>query len=268
MSAKEHLDAGRLTAALKQVTEELRTNPGDTRLRVFLFELLCFAGELERARKQLEIVAQNGAESEIAVHRYMQVLTAEAKRRQCFSSGLRPKVIGEASYAQTYFEALDCFREGKVLSAAEILEDVQDELPAVQGSINGDAFQSFADANDLTGPFAEAFLEDQYCWIPWALVKSVSLSKPRYLRDLAWLPVSLELENGLAGDVFFPVLYVDSYEQATDIVKLGRETRWREDIDGLAIPIGQKTFVADERDYALLEIESLELRHADSYTAA
>jgi len=39
---------------------ELRDNPTDARRRTFLFELLCFAGEYERADKQLEVLAQAG----------------------------------------------------------------------------------------------------------------------------------------------------------------------------------------------------------------
>src|SRR4051812_2899297 len=54
--AKEWLDAGDLTRAIDTVTAELRDHPGDAHRRSFLFELLCFAGEWDRAGRQLDVI--------------------------------------------------------------------------------------------------------------------------------------------------------------------------------------------------------------------
>jgi type VI secretion system protein ImpE len=40
---------GRLEAAIAQQTEEVKNKPADVTARIFLFELLCFAGNYERA---------------------------------------------------------------------------------------------------------------------------------------------------------------------------------------------------------------------------
>jgi len=58
MSPQELYRAGRLTDAIKALSAELRDNPTDIRRRTFLFELLCFAGEYDRADKQLEVLGQ------------------------------------------------------------------------------------------------------------------------------------------------------------------------------------------------------------------
>lgn len=57
MQAKELLDAGRLTAAIEQLGQEVKARPADTQRRTFLFELLCFAGEYDRAKRQLDGLA-------------------------------------------------------------------------------------------------------------------------------------------------------------------------------------------------------------------
>ena len=76
MNPQELYRAGRLSDAIKALSAELRDNPGDTRRRTFLFELLCFAGEYERADKQLEVLAQAGPSSEMGVLLYRSALFA------------------------------------------------------------------------------------------------------------------------------------------------------------------------------------------------
>ena len=44
MKARELLQAGRLSAAVAALSEEVKLHPADVQLRTFLFELLCFAG--------------------------------------------------------------------------------------------------------------------------------------------------------------------------------------------------------------------------------
>jgi len=58
MTAKELLQAGKLTEAVQALGAELRENPTDAKRRTFLFELLCFAGDFDRAEKQLGVLRQ------------------------------------------------------------------------------------------------------------------------------------------------------------------------------------------------------------------
>src|SRR5690606_2155784 len=53
MTAKQLFQAGQLNEAMKALAAEVRDNPTDPRRRTFLFELLCFAGEYDRAEKHL-----------------------------------------------------------------------------------------------------------------------------------------------------------------------------------------------------------------------
>ena len=58
MRAKELLDAGKVRDAEKALSAFLRDNPADAAQRTFLFELLCFSGQYERAEKQLGVLAK------------------------------------------------------------------------------------------------------------------------------------------------------------------------------------------------------------------
>jgi type VI secretion system protein ImpE len=87
MNPQELFRAGRLTDAIKSLSAELRDNPTDVRRRTFLFELLCFAGEYERADKQLEVLAQAGPQSEMGVLLYRSALFAERQRQDVFERG-------------------------------------------------------------------------------------------------------------------------------------------------------------------------------------
>ncbi|MBS1173150.1 MAG: impE, partial [Proteobacteria bacterium] len=57
LSAEDHLRAGDPAAALKLLQDQVRARPGDAKLRVFLFQLLCVLGQWERALNQLDTAA-------------------------------------------------------------------------------------------------------------------------------------------------------------------------------------------------------------------
>src|SRR5581483_8846208 len=94
MTAKEFLDAGKLDEAVAKLGQDVRANPGDQRARVFLFELLCFTGDLARAQKQLDVVAADDVDAELAVARYRNLLTAETIRRDVLSGRAKPRIVG------------------------------------------------------------------------------------------------------------------------------------------------------------------------------
>ena len=54
MHVQELFRAGRLDEAIAELGAELRDRPTDTQRRSFLFELLAFAGDHERAARHLD----------------------------------------------------------------------------------------------------------------------------------------------------------------------------------------------------------------------
>jgi type VI secretion system protein ImpE len=54
--AKELVQGGLLHAAIENVTQAVKHDPTDVMLSTVLFELLCFAGDWDRAEKQLDVI--------------------------------------------------------------------------------------------------------------------------------------------------------------------------------------------------------------------
>src|SRR6185295_16560353 len=107
MTAKECYQAGRLKEAIEKTTEDIKADPADQRARVFLFELLCFSGDLTRAQKQLDAITASEVDAEIAVARYHNLLAAEAVRRDVFSGKVPPRIQEPVpEYAASYIDAV------------------------------------------------------------------------------------------------------------------------------------------------------------------
>ena len=87
------------------------------------------------------------------------------------------------------------------------------------------------------------------------------MQPPSTLRDLLWAPAILHTTKDFRlqdlGQVLLPALAPLSCKHPDDAVKLGRTTVWQEDGDGGAVPMGQKFYVADDREIAFLEIREL-----------
>lgn len=232
MNPQELYRAGRLTDAIKALSAELRENPTDVRRRTFLFELLCFAGEYERADKQLEVLAQSGPQSEMGVLVYRSALYAERQRH-------------------------DLFERGEFPSQAE------DEQPNRGGTVNGKTFEFFSDADPRIGAKLEIFAAGNYLLLPLEHVASIEIPAPQRLRDLIWTPATVRTTPSFKGtelgEVMLPVLAPFSWRHPDEAVRLGRMTVW-EKSEGCEhqVPFGQKMWMVDDDDISFLELRALE----------
>jgi type VI secretion system protein ImpE len=236
MNAQELFRAGHLSEALKALSSEVRDNPTDARRRTFLFELLCFAGEYERADKQLEVLGQAGPNSEIGVLLYRSALYAERQRQDLFARGEYPKRPDSSEAASP-------------------------------GTFNGKPFSSFSDADPRIGRRLELLAAGNYLWLPLEHVASVQMEPPKRLRDLLWTPAAVRttpsFKGAELGEVLLPVLAPFSWQHPDDAVRLGRVTVW-EQRDGYdeEVPFGQKMWLVDGEEIPLLELRRLEFSPA------
>src|SRR5512139_3490194 len=150
MKEKELLDAGRLSEAIEELNREVKAHPTDSRRRIFLFELLCFAGDYARARRQLDVIGTESSAVEAGVQVYRNILTAEEARHRLFSDGLRPDfLLAPPSYALQHLEAVNRLRENRPEEAWELLEASETARPPLKGRVDGQEFSDFRDADDL-----------------------------------------------------------------------------------------------------------------------
>lgn len=223
--------AGKLNEAIQALGAELRNNPANVRERIFLFELLCFAGEFDRAEKQLEVLAQAGPDAATGCLLYRAALAAEHSRRDLFEKKDYPPLPADAG--------------------------------SVRGTWNGNPFESLEDSDPRIGPRLEIFAAGQYMWIPLVHIASVEIQDPKRLRDLLWSPALVRTGKAFKGqelgEVLCPVLSPFSFRHSDDAVRLGRSTVWEEQDGGEPIPFGQKMMVVDGEDVPVLELRKLEI---------
>ncbi|HEX5432224.1 MAG TPA: type VI secretion system accessory protein TagJ [Bryobacteraceae bacterium] len=229
MSAKELFQAGKLNEAVAALSAEVRDNPTEVRRRTFLFELLCFQGEYDRAEKHLHVLAGANPDSQMGAVLYFSALHAERVRHDLFAKKEYPSA------------------------------PVSDEPRG--GTIDGRPFEAIEDADPRIGPRLELFAAGAYLWIPFEHIESIELQQPRRLRDLLWIPALVRTGPAFRGtelgEILLPALAPFSSRHASDAVRLGRATEW-EEADGQTVPFGQRLFTIDGEDVPILEIRKVE----------
>jgi type VI secretion system protein ImpE len=257
MNASENYKAGRLKDAIEAQIQEVKANPADTGRRTFLYELLCFAGDLERARRQIDAIKNDESERDIATLSYRKLLDAEASRRKFFAEGVAPEILGEESpHIKLRLEAAGHLRLGRPADAAALLAEADAATPALAGTFNGKPFETLRDADDLFSGVLEVMAQGKYFWVGLEQVVSVAMNPPRYPRDLLYAPARLELAQE-TGEVFLPALYPGSYENPDDQVKLGRMTDWSDPAAGPVRGVGARMFLVNDDAVSLSEWRQL-----------
>src|SRR5262245_27875917 len=166
MTAEELLARGELQDAIQAVTGHIKNSPADVRGRTFLFELLIFAGEWDKADRQLEVIGQQNVKSEVGVEVYRNNISAERDRARMFSDGLQPHFLSEPpAYVDLHLEAINRIRERNPREARELLDRAEEERPALMGRFNDTPFLDFRDYDDLLGPVLELIVGNKYTWL-------------------------------------------------------------------------------------------------------
>lgn len=265
MTASDLFKAGKLQEAIEAQTAEVRSAPADPGKRTFLFELLCFAGELDRAEKQLGVVAQGGNQAEWAVQVYSNILAAERSRRRLFSDGQKPEFLREPpEYAHYHLEAVNRLREDQPVEASELLRKSAEERPRLQGECNGRPFQAFRDSDDVLAPFLEIIILRDYAWLALEHLQELEITAPQRPRDLIWAAARMVLADGTQQRGYVPVLYPQTHDHPDEQVKLGRLTDWRAAAGGPVLGVGQRVFLADDEEVAILEARHVTFKSTSS----
>jgi type VI secretion system protein ImpE len=258
MSASELFKAGQLTEAIDAQIKEVKAQPADQARRLFLFELSAFAGDLDRARRQIDALKYEQVELEAAAQSYRKLLDAEQLRRRLFTEGLTPEFFGEPpAHVRLRLEAVNRMRERNLAEGAAALARADNLCPVLRGKLNGTAFEGLRDCDDLFSFVLEVMAHGKYYWVPLEQVESVAMKAPRFPRDLLWIPARLDLRDGASGEVFLPALYPGSHEHPDDKVKLGRVTDWKQEDGGPSLGVGAKVFLVGDDSVSLLDWHEL-----------
>lgn len=259
MTPQEHFEHGELDEAVAAALAEVKKHPTVVSARIFLCELLCFTGDLERADRQLEAIGGQDEKSMMGVEVYRRLIRAEQSRQQFFGAGRLPEFLSPPSeMLKNHLEASILIREGKTAEAAAMLARAEEARPKLSGSCDGTPFDDFRDLDDLTAPILETLTSDgRYFWIPLESVESVEFDPPARPLDLVWRKARLIVRDGPDGVVFLPALYAGSYKDSGPLVRLGRLTEWKGGDGDVVRGVGQRMFLIGEATVSALEIKTL-----------
>lgn len=259
MNAHEHYRAGHLQEALAAATADVKSHPADTARRGFLCELLCFAGELERADRQLDALGQQDPEALVGVSVFRQLVRAEQARQQFYTEGRLPEFLGPPSpVLRLHLEASICLREGRPGDAGALLAQAEGQRPKVTGTCDGAPFDDLRDLDDLTASFFEVLTSTgNYYWVPVERVERIEFRPFKRPRDLIWRRAHMIVRDGPDGEVFLPALYAGSHAEADERLRLGRMTDWRGGDEEPRRGRGQRIFLVGDVDRPILEIQDI-----------
>ena len=239
MTAKQLFQAGQLNEAIKALGAEVRDNPADPRRRTFLFELLCFAGEYDRAEKHLHVLAQGNSQAEMGAVLYFSALHAERTRLEKFRT--KPTFDIGAGAAVLRHPERAGFRVDRRCRSAHRRQGSKFSRPA-----RTCGFRSSILCRSKCRPRRSCGICSGFR--RWC-------ARVHHSRTRNWekfwsrfcIPSRLPIQN--------------------DNVRLGRETHWQEVEGGEPIPVGQKVFLVDGEEFPLLEVRKIEFTAQESAAA-
>jgi type VI secretion system protein ImpE len=260
-AAELSLKNGDPAAALAQLQEQIRNQPADAALRIFLFQLLCVRGEWERALNQLKVACGLDASALAMAQMYGEAVRCEAIRKDVFDGKKAPLVFGEPEqWLALLIESLLVAGRGNHTQSAELRARAFEEAETSPGEINGQPFEWVADADSRLGPVLEAVINNRYYWVPFSRLAEVKLEEPEDLRDLVWMPAHLQFANGGETLALIPTRYPGSESSDDGLVALARKTVWQEVAPDTHHGLGQRLIATDAGEVPLLDVRTLVVR--------
>ena len=261
MNAESLLKSGDLAACKVQLFNEIKKDPSNVNLRIFLFQLSCINRDWQRAKTQLDVLKDLSDSTLAMVTTYQQLIDCEQAREKVLSGSKEPVCFGEPSeWLAYYVKAYQHFCNNDVEQARTLIQQGAELAPAISGTINDEPFEWLSDGDVRFGPAIEVMLNGGYYWLPLEYVSEIDFESVDDLRDLVWRPANLTLKNKGKLIVFISTRYPVTAE-TNDAQLLARTCDWQEPVDNFYVGNGQRVFVTDQSEYPLLNVSSIKFNH-------
>lgn len=260
MRAEESLRGGQVSEALAQLQAEVRSDPANAKLRIFLFQLLAVTAQWSRAYAQLETLREIDASALPMVHVYREAVQCELLREEVFAGRRSPLVLGDPDpWIARLIDALRVDAEGHAAEAARLRAEAFETAESSRGSLDGKGFDWIADGDTRLGPVLEAIVNGRYYWVPFRRIGRMVLEAPTDLRDLVWMPARFVWNNGGEAVGLIPARYPGVTPDDDPQLLLARRTEWESPAPDVYIGRGQRSLVTDGDERPLLEARELVL---------
>ena len=258
MTADELVAQGRLDAAIASLGEDARTRPRDPAVRLALLATLGFAGDWERAAKQLDVLQWLGLPRGLDLGRIRTLLAAEQQRSRVFEGGPPPRTLDRpGEVVMGTLHACRRLTDGDPGGAADALASLDEGRMPIRGTISGEVFEDIVEADDLLRHVVELFTVDGYTWVAWESIQYLAVSPRADLLDVLWPGVQIATHSGWIGRAVLPGLYPETARHHDDLVRLGRKTEWDEAGAGIVRGAGAKLYAIDGEPRSIWELSEL-----------
>lgn len=279
MSAGEALRTGDVDAALQELFDEVRAEPDKAKHRIFLFQLLCVAGQWDRALTQLNVAHELDPAAGMMANAYQEILHCEAYREKVFAGTHTPLVFGEpAPWIALMIEALQREAKGEREQAEQLRGEALEAAPATPGKVTCRAsegltsaeeepsaehgFEWIADGDSRLGPILELIVNGRYYWAPWDRIAEVVIEPPADLRDVVWMPAHFRWANEGEAVGVIPTRYPGSQSHEDGAIRMARRTSWEEPSEQTYLGLGQRVLMTNDRELGLMDVRRIELQAA------
>ena len=255
MTPREAFAEGRLAEAVAWQEAIVEEQPGDDASRLFLVELLAFAGRFDEVRSHLAVIDSDDPAWPASARAFRQLVRAERHRSR------RPAILPVPipKHAKARWLAIRSLRQGDPATAVRWIDRADALATEVRGFLNGQEFESLRDADDRFGSVLEAFAEGKYLWFPWEAVRRVKFEPAKFTLDRFARPAEVRLRNGSDYQVHLPLIYPRSHE-ADGVFAVGLETDRVCPDDGPIRCIGAKLLLVDDDEVPLGDCKMIEVR--------
>jgi len=253
---------GELNAALEAALGEVKQKPTDIPSRLFLAELCCFAGDFERAEKQLDTLSHQTTEAAVLISLFRQLLRGEVARQQVFLEGRTPEIVTPLTECMSKsLEVLTALRDGNRVGSAAMVSYIDSTVPTASGTCDDKKFEGIRDLDDRTASFLEVITSTgKYYWTPWETIEYLHFDPPHRAMDLLYRRTKISITGGPEGEVFIPTRYVmqDPKAVVDDSMRLARATDWIGEDAGVVQGVGLRTLLIGDQDLSIMEIKEID----------
>lgn len=252
------LASAQLDEAIAQMNQAVRANASGVEPRAMLAELLCWAGNLERADVLLDAITGLDPGAAVGVALVRQLVRAEQARQQFYTLGRLPDfVVKPDEVLELTLKAAVALREGAAGEARDRLAERDAKRGSISGTLNGEPFDEFRDLDDLSAAHLEVLTSNgKYLWVPLSIVGELEFRRPERQRDLLWPRARLAVTDGPEGEVFLPAIYFAA--ESTPAQRLGHETVFVGEPGNPVFGRGLRTFLVGETSKTIHELGKLE----------
>jgi type VI secretion system protein ImpE len=256
----EQLEAGDLDGAIESLTQQVRQRPTDTVARSQLAEMLCIAGNFERADRLLDALQHQDPNVAVGVALFRQLIRAEEARQAFYNECRLPEFLAPPSDEdQLYLRALVAAKDNDPRQAADLLADAEARRQPLAGRVDGTTFDDMRDLDDVCATHIDVLTSTgKFYWIPLRSIEIVTLHKPEKYRDLLWRRAAVSVASGPDGEVFLPTIYAGGKTPPSALGRLGRQTDF---VGGDGEPVrgvGLRSFIFGDEARSILDVAEIE----------